>query len=112
MRARRAHHTSPAFSDATHRGVVETPPAGGDPVADDDTGGPDSYIRFTAPEDKEYAVYIHDHLKKGGPDYFFRIEVTPVAASTSTQTFGSALASMMASACWRLPQSWTVIIPS
>jgi len=53
-------------------------------AGNDDSGGPDSYLRFTAPEDKEYAIYVHDHLKKGGPDYFFRVEITPVAAATST----------------------------
>lgn len=49
----------------------------------DDNGTPDSGFRFTAPEDKEYAIYVHDHLRKGGPDYFFRVEVTPIAAATS-----------------------------
>ena len=53
-------------------------------VANDDSGGPDSYFRFTAPEDKEYALWIHDHLNKGGPDYFYRIEVTPVQPVTAT----------------------------
>ncbi|MBX9582604.1 MAG: PPC domain-containing protein [Gemmataceae bacterium] len=58
--------------------------AGGEFVSNDDSAGPDSYFRFTAPEDKEYALRVHDHLQKGGPDYFFRIEVTPVAAATNT----------------------------
>jgi hypothetical protein len=53
-------------------------------AANDDSGGPDSYFRFTAPEDKEYALWINDHLQKGGPDYFYRIELTPVQASTVT----------------------------
>jgi hypothetical protein len=57
---------------------------GGALVGNDDAVGPDSYFRFTAPEDKEYAVWLHDHLKKGGPDYFYRIEVTPVKASVTT----------------------------
>ncbi len=52
-------------------------------TGNDDAGGPDSGFRFTAPDDKEYAVYVHDHLRKGGPDYFFRVEVTPIAAATS-----------------------------
>lgn len=50
----------------------------------DDTIGPDCNVRFTAPEDKEYVVWVHDHLNKGGPDYFFRIEATPVAPTTTT----------------------------
>lgn len=51
---------------------------------DDIAGSPDSEFRFTAPEDKEYAVWVHDHLNKGGADYFFRVEVTPVAPATAT----------------------------
>jgi hypothetical protein len=47
-------------------------------LGNDDTQGPDSLIRFTAPQDGEFALWIHDHLKKGGPDYFYRIEATPV----------------------------------
>lgn len=42
----------------------------------DDSGGPDSGFRFTAPEDAEYVVWVHDHLNKGGPDYAYRIEAT------------------------------------
>jgi len=57
---------------------------GGATIAgNDDSGGPDSYLRFTAPEDKEYVVWVHDHLQKGGPDYFYRVEVTPVQPAIS-----------------------------
>ena len=51
---------------------------GGGIVGNDDAVGPDSYFRFTAPEDKEYVVSVTDHLGKGGPNYFYRIEITPV----------------------------------
>jgi hypothetical protein len=51
---------------------------GGAIVGNDDAIGPDSYFRFTAPEDKEYAISVTDHLGKGGPNYFYRIEFTPV----------------------------------
>ncbi len=57
---------------------------GGVLVANDDSGGPDSYFRFTAPEEKEYALWIHDHLNKGGPDYFYRVEMTAVAPGVNT----------------------------
>jgi hypothetical protein len=57
---------------------------GGTITGNDDSGGPDSYFRFTAPDDKEYVVWVHDHLQKGGPDYFYRVEVTPVQASTTS----------------------------
>src|SRR5262245_16768443 len=59
-------------------------PGAGALVGNDDSGGPDSYFRFTAPEDKEYALWVHDHLQKGGADYFYRIEVTPVQPRTET----------------------------
>ena len=50
----------------------------------DDSQGPDSVLRFTAPEDGDFVVYIHDHLKKGSPTSFYRIEVTPVEARVTT----------------------------
>jgi hypothetical protein len=53
-------------------------------TGNDDAIGPDSYFRFTVPEDKEYVIYVHDHLNKGGSDFFFRVEISPVAASTTT----------------------------
>jgi hypothetical protein len=56
---------------------------GGAIAANDDTNGPDSYLRFTAPEDKEYVVSVTDHLGKGGPNYFYRIEFTPVQPKLS-----------------------------
>lgn len=43
----------------------------------DDSGGPDSYQRFTAPEDDTYVVHVYDHLSQGGADYVYRVEVTP-----------------------------------
>jgi hypothetical protein len=51
---------------------------GGAIASNDDAVGPDSYLRFTAPEDKEYYVSVTDHLHQGGPTYFYRIEFTPV----------------------------------
>lgn len=51
---------------------------GGAIAGNDDSTGPDSYIRFTAPNDGEYVVWVFDHLKKGGPDYTYRIEISPV----------------------------------
>ena len=43
---------------------------------DDANNSPDSVLKFTAPEDADYVISIVDHLKKGGPEYFYRIEVT------------------------------------
>ena len=44
----------------------------------DDSGGPDSYLRFQAPADDTYVVSVKDHLGKGGPNYAYRVEVAPV----------------------------------
>jgi hypothetical protein len=52
-------------------------------VGNDDAVGPDSYFRVTIPQDGEYWVSVTDHLKKGGPTYTYRIEVTPVVARLS-----------------------------
>ncbi|MEZ6128355.1 MAG: PPC domain-containing protein [Planctomycetaceae bacterium] len=44
----------------------------------DDSRGPDSYIRFAVPEDGEYAVRIMDHLDRGGEDFVYRVEFQAV----------------------------------
>jgi hypothetical protein len=49
--------------------------------SNDDSGGPDSYLRFTAPEDGEYSVRIQDHLSGGGLNFVYRIEIAPVQPS-------------------------------
>lgn len=46
--------------------------------SNDDSRGPDSYIRFKVPEDGEYAVRITDHLSRGGADFAYRVEFQPV----------------------------------
>ncbi len=45
----------------------------------DDTGGPDSYVRFTAPADGQYFLSVRDHLGRGGLAFHYRVELTPVA---------------------------------
>jgi hypothetical protein len=45
-------------------------------ASNDDTRGPDSYIKFNVPADDSYYVSIHDQLKNGGPEYVYRIEIT------------------------------------
>lgn len=47
-------------------------------ASNDDTGGPDSYLRFAVPADGDYTLWIADHLQAGGADHVYRIEVTPV----------------------------------
>jgi hypothetical protein len=52
---------------------------GGAIVANDDfNGSPDSYFRFTCPKDGEYVLAVFDHLRAGGPTYFYRVEFTAV----------------------------------
>lgn len=47
-------------------------------AANDDAGGPDSLVRWTAPNDGDYLVAIRDHLGAGGPEYVYRIEARPI----------------------------------
>ena len=56
---------------------------GGAIAANDDAVGPDSYFRVTIPADGEYVLSVTDHLKKGGPTYAYRVEFTPVQATTT-----------------------------
>jgi len=51
---------------------------GGALKSNDDSGGPDSYIRFDCPADGDYDLYVRDHLRAAGPDYAYRVEVEPV----------------------------------
>src|SRR5262249_33299968 len=52
----------------------------------DDAIGPDAYFRFQAPETAEYFILLVDQLGKGGPDYAYRIEVTPVVPTLTMST--------------------------
>lgn len=58
--------------------------AGGGAIAgNDDSAGPDSYLRFTVPNDGDYVIQVLDHLKNGGVNYFYRVELAPVTPSLS-----------------------------
>jgi len=59
---------------------------GGAMAGNDDSNGPDSYIRQALPEDGEYVVSVVDQLGKGGPDYVYRIEVTTPEARLTVST--------------------------
>ena len=51
----------------------------------DDQGGLDSVLQWAAPEDGEYHAVVRDQLKRGGPDFTYRLEVTrrePVIAAS------------------------------
>ena len=51
---------------------------GGTIAANDDSGGPDSYLRFGVPADGAYYIVVRDHLGKGGENFAYRVEITPV----------------------------------
>lgn len=55
--------------------------AGAGIVGNDDAVGPDSYLRFTAPEDGEYLFQVTDHLRAGGADFVYCVEAAPPRAS-------------------------------
>jgi hypothetical protein len=51
---------------------------GGKLATNDDSGGPDSYLRWRAPADGSYYVSVRDQLSRGGPEYVYRLEVTNI----------------------------------
>ena len=64
---------------------------GGTVARNDDSGGPDSSLRFNAPKDGEYVVSVSDHLKKGGPLFAYRVEISPVTPELTLSTPNEAL---------------------
>lgn len=50
-------------------------------LGNDDTRRPDSYVRFQAPADGDYFVRVYDHLRRGQPDFVYRIEFSKAAPS-------------------------------
>lgn len=44
----------------------------------DDSRGPDSYIRFQVPADGDYFIRVRDHLRRGADDFVYRVEFRPV----------------------------------
>ncbi len=47
----------------------------------DDSGGPDSYLRSPLPRTTPTWSSCSDHLSKAAPSYVYRVEVSPVAAA-------------------------------
>ncbi len=50
----------------------------------DDAGGPDSYLRWTAPADGDFVLQVHDQLMRGGPLYTYRAEIAKVEPAMLT----------------------------
>ena len=57
---------------------------GGQVAANDDDGNIDSGVRWKVPADGEYVIKIEDKLGRGGSDYVYRVEITPVAPRFTT----------------------------
>ncbi len=47
-------------------------------ASNDDSAGPDSYLRFKVPADGGYYLSVRDQLGRAGPNFPYRVEVTPV----------------------------------
>jgi hypothetical protein len=71
---------------------------------DDAQNSPDSNLKFTAPEDAEYVISITDHLKKGGPEYFYRIEVTSAVPLISLSVAEESLQRGIGPTCVAVPK--------
>jgi hypothetical protein len=50
-------------------------------ASNDDSRGHDSYVRWQVPEDGDYYIRVSDHLKRGGPTFVYRVELSPVKPS-------------------------------
>jgi Bacterial pre-peptidase C-terminal domain len=59
---------------------------GGQVAGNDDSAGPDSYIRFNPPRDGDFVISLSDHLKKGGPEYTYRVEISSVTPRLKLST--------------------------
>ncbi len=47
-------------------------------ATNDDSGNPDSYLRWKAPADGEFIIHVRDQLFRGGPTFVYRVEVTSI----------------------------------
>ncbi|MBI5395176.1 MAG: pre-peptidase C-terminal domain-containing protein [Verrucomicrobia bacterium] len=64
--------------------VLTITDANGSQIAsNDDSGGPDSYLRFNVPRDGDYMIKVTDQLSKGGPDYIYRAELAPITPAVT-----------------------------
>ncbi|HBP21465.1 MAG TPA: hypothetical protein DEA08_27215 [Planctomycetes bacterium] len=57
---------------------------------DDNRREPDSVVRFRAPETKDYDLRVRDFLNRGGPDFVYRLEISPArpALELAVHRFG------------------------
>jgi hypothetical protein len=60
-------------------------PTGKSLAANDDTVGVDPSVKFTPTETTNYFAHVRDVLRGGGPDFTFRVEITPVEPQLSVR---------------------------
>lgn len=48
-------------------------------TGNDDAEGPDSLLRVTTPEQGTFLLRVHEHLRRGGPEYGYWLEIEPAA---------------------------------
>ena len=58
-------------------------PTGRELASNDDAAGPDSELKFTPPQTTNYFLRIQDKLGLGGPEFTYRVEVTPTKPALS-----------------------------
>jgi hypothetical protein len=58
----------------------------GQVAGNDDSAGPDSYVRYSPPRDGEFVISVTDHLKKGGAEYTYRVEISSVTPRLELST--------------------------
>lgn len=51
----------------------------------DDAAGPDSAVTFKPDEDGEFAVRVRDHLRRGGAEFVYSVEVAPAEPSLTVK---------------------------
>jgi hypothetical protein len=54
-------------------------------ASNDDGAGADSELKFTVPGTTNYFLRIYDKLGRGGHDFTYRVEITPVSASVAVK---------------------------
>ncbi|MFM8890112.1 MAG: PPC domain-containing protein, partial [Planctomycetia bacterium] len=52
-------------------------------TSNDDAAGPDSVVRVTTPDEGSFLLRVNDHLRRGGAEFIYWIELEPVAAGVA-----------------------------
>ena len=52
-------------------------------TSNDDAAGPDSAVRVTTPDEGSFLLRVNDHLRRGGAEFVYWIELEPVLANVA-----------------------------